>query len=141
MITIKLLSSKRQFAAMKRLHKECFPDGSPVWAHDEKGCAFGLYEKGEMIAYAQGSPSPYYPHTVYLARVGVAELHRGHGMQKFLTSIVEDWARRNGLTRCVTDTANFSIASMRSLMAGGYKPFWPDYPWALTHSLYWSKQL
>lgn len=141
MTTIKLLTTKRQLSAMKRLHVHCFPDGSPVWAHDDKSCAFGLYENGEMIAYAQGSPSPYFKNGIYLARVGVAEKHRGHGVQKVLTGIVEQWGKRNGHTRCVTDTANFSVASMRSLMASGYKPFWPEYPWALPHSLYWTKEL
>lgn len=96
-----------------------------------------------MVAFGLAKPSDRYQRTLYLSRAGVDPRYRGLGLQRQLIALREEWALKYGFEHVITDTANTSVASMRSLMAAGYKPFWPHKvkPWALPRSVYWKKQI
>jgi len=81
------------------------------------------------------------PNAGYLHLVGVVPSARGHGLQKRMTKKVEEYAREKGWKRVVSDTVNTNVASMRSFIACGFRPFTPDEKWAATYAVYWTKSL
>jgi len=58
-------------------------------------------------------------------RGGVLPDHRGHGLQRRMLRLREDRMREHGLTAAVTYTDADGAASMRSLIAEGYRPYVP----------------
>lgn len=61
----------------------------------------------------------------FLYRAGVLPHSRGKGFQKELIKVREDSMREMKIKKSITYTETFSIASMKSLMAAGYKPYEP----------------
>jgi GNAT superfamily N-acetyltransferase len=141
-LQIKRIQTERQRKAMLDLHRVCLPADKLVTV-DSKSCAFGVYDSGDLVAFSVVRPSRGYQETVYLARAGVHPDYRGRGLQNQLIRKREEWAKRKGYKYAITDTNNESVASMRSLIATGYRPFWPQLskPWALKSSVYWIKKL
>ncbi len=141
-LKIKKISSNKQKLAMRELQLICLPADTPITC-SPKGCAMAVYDEETMVAFALARQSVGYQKTMYLARVGVHPDYRGRGLQKKLIELREGWARKKGFTHSITDTTNESVASMRSLLAAGYRPFWPQLvkPWALKESVYWKKKL
>lgn len=72
----------------------------------------------------------------YLCYAGVAESHRGRGLQKRLIRVRVREARRQGYREAVTDTYN-NPASANSLIACGFRSFIPPVPWDGPTSQYW----
>lgn len=141
-LTLKKIVSSKQKKAMRELQLICLPDDKPAECK-KGGCAFAFYDGDTMVAFGLAIPSRNYLRTMYLARAGVHPDYRGRGLQRELIRLRESWAKNHGMQYAVTDTANSSIASMRSLMSAGYVPFWPQQakPWGLKESVYWKKTL
>lgn len=77
----------------------------------------------------------------YLARAGVAEGARGHGLQRRLIRVREAAARRLGWTALVSDTSRINLASSNSLIREGYKLYAPAKKWGFKDGNYWLKWL
>lgn len=81
----------------------------------------------------------------YLLRAGVSPRFRGQGLQKQLIQTRENYARKIGLKRLVTDTHKSNEASIRSLERQGFKPYREKDPWMPTswvrQSIFWQKPL
>jgi GNAT superfamily N-acetyltransferase len=58
-------------------------------------------------------------------RAGVRAEYRGHGLQRQMLRLREDRMRARGLTAAVTYTDADAAASMRNLIAEGYRPYAP----------------
>lgn len=139
---VRKIVGTRQKEALRELQLICLPSDKPIECAP-KGFAAGMYAEDQMIAFALARQARGYQKTMYLARAGVHPDYQGQGIQKQLIALREEWARSKGYQYSITDTANSSIASMRSLWAAGYRPFWPQQvkPWALRNSVYWRKTL
>lgn len=97
--------------------------------------------RGEAVGYAGLTQSSWHHTAGYLKRVGVRRDHTGNGLQRRLIDVRINRARKNGLRYVITDCTTCNPASANSLMKRGFKIFMPDNPWALTHSIYWKKDL
>jgi GNAT superfamily N-acetyltransferase len=141
-LTIKRIIGEAQKAEMRRLHEICFETEKKVDC-DPGGFHLAAFDGKTMVAFALAIPSPLFPQAIYIIRVGVLPDYRGRGLQKEMMRRLETWAKQKGFVSCVSDTANFSVASMRAFISLEYKPFWPEQPapWALPYSVYWQKSL
>lgn len=125
-------------ATLHKMQRVCLPHDRPYFPN--RGTYWIGYDRGEPIAFCIVAPSLRWGDTVYLARAGVMPSHRGQGLQKRMILIRERWARRNGYTWAITDTAE-NPASANSLITRGYRMFDPSDPWGLDYSVYWRKKL
>lgn len=99
------------------------------------------YDRDIPIAYAALSKSKQVPNRGYLSAAGVLPGYRGLGIQKRLIRVRQAYARRNGMTCLVTDTVTSNPASSNSLIACGFKAFYPPHPWKIGQACYWRKEL
>ncbi len=76
----------------------------------------------------------------HLVRAGVVKEARGKNLQRRLISVRVREAKRLGCLKVVTYTATKNIASQRSLISCGFKPYW--YEFAQDNAfIYFSKEL
>jgi GNAT superfamily N-acetyltransferase len=130
-------TNAKHHAALIRLQKICLPYDIP---YDKNGWYWLVFDGDEPVAFCAMAPSRKWLDTVYLARAGVLESHRGLGIQKKMIAIRESFARRRAYNWAVTDTRD-NLASSNSLISKGYRLFIPSQPWAYKGSLYWRKRL
>lgn len=96
-------------------------------------------EKQEPVAYCGLSCHETY---AYYAKVGVVNRARGHGLQKKLSRIMENYARKNGMTEMVTYVSTTNPISANNLINSGYRVYVPQVPWVGTeHYVYLRKVL
>lgn len=74
----------------------------------------------------------------YLARAGVLPKARGKGLQVRLIKARLRAVKVEGGGMVVTDCTTSNVASARSLIRAGFRPYWPEVPWALPDSIYWT---
>lgn len=98
-------------------------------------------EDGHTVGYAAAKPCKGDPECLYLSRVGVVKAARGRGLQRRLIRARERWGRSQGAIFSVSDTNFDNVASTRSLIACGYRPFLPKDPWAGKYSTYWKREI
>ena len=119
------------------LDRETLPEAPPsadtVW--------WSAWLGVELVGYAGARPA--WPGVAYLSRSGVAEAHRGNGIQKRLIRARVQWARRvmPNTTHCATYTAPHNAPSMRALITCGFRPYEPVTEYAGPHAVYWRKVL
>lgn len=120
---------------------QCFPDDTPAIV---PGRAWWIgYRDAVPVCYCAVSTtyesrSP----VAYLYRAGVMPVARGLGLQRKMIEIRCRYAKRQGRRKAVTVTAWNNAASMRSLMAAGFKPFRPTaYTQILETLVHWSRDL
>jgi GNAT superfamily N-acetyltransferase len=123
---------------LKVLHSVIFKRSAPA-PEPDKGHWWLAYS-GEVPVGFAWLTSTEHKHEGYLARAGVLEGHRGHGLQLRLIRVRERKARALGMTRLVTDTYN-NPASSNSLIRAGYRLFRPSVKWSFAHGLYWEKSI
>lgn len=141
-LTIRPIRGPKQRAKLRELQLLCLPADKPAEV-EKGGCAFAAYDGTTMVAFAMARPSQGYQKTIYLCRAGVHPDYRGRGLQRELIRLREAWAKSRGFKHVITDTTNDNAPSMRSLIAEGYRPYWPQMfkPWAFKHSVYWRKEI
>jgi GNAT superfamily N-acetyltransferase len=124
---------------LHHLHKLTFADTAPD-IDPETGWWWLVTTEHEPVGFAGMRQAYTQELGGYLSRSGVVEEHRGQGLQRRLIRVREAKGRRFGWKIMLTDTTD-NPASANSLIASGYKLYWPKYPWAFPHSLYWRKNL
>lgn len=134
---IKRARTVAELAAVKRLDSECFVrdteplklESSAAWiaVHTPTGAVIG-YALARVVANES---------VLYLARVGVDEKHRGHGLQKRFIRVRQKYARQRGCVQCITYTVSWNPKSINSLLGCGFKYYLPDKAWAGREMLYW----
>jgi GNAT superfamily N-acetyltransferase len=111
-------------ALVLRLDAACFPlDVPPVFAgahwfigwDGETPAAHCAWKTVEQDGVSVG----------FHYRGGVMPDFRGHNLQRRMFRLREDEMRRQGLTKAVTYTDADGAASMRNLIAEGYRPYAP----------------
>jgi GNAT superfamily N-acetyltransferase len=138
MYTIRRVDGNKNWHVISELDRQCFtsaylvPDQITYW--------WIAYHENKPVAFAGLRKSHRYSDVGYLCRVGVAEAHRGKGLQKRLVKVRCRYAKRIGMTWVRTDT-HFNLASSNNLIACGFKLFRPNHPWSFKGSLYWRKEL
>lgn len=109
-------------------------DGDPVWSAD--GRYWAAFLEREMVAYAGLRVSRQWARVAYFHCSGVLEAHRGHHLQRRLIRARQRWCREIGFTHAITYTMVDNPASARSLLACGFRPYWPGVQWA-GRQAYW----
>lgn len=103
------------------LDAECFPDDKPLVYEDAHWSL--LWRRDAAVAFCgwcrRGDEGFHY-------RAGVHPSERGHGPQKAMIEFREQAMRAGGIKSAVTYTEAYSAASMRTLIACGYRPFEAD---------------
>jgi len=121
---------------LRYLDGRCFPDDKPLRLEDAFEWVL-VTSKITPEAFCGWRPIDNMPAHAFLSRAGVLPEARGQGLQKFMIDLREDAMRKAGQVRSITYTEAYSVASMRSLMACGYKPFEPTK--AIVHKIVVSK--
>lgn len=89
-------------------------------------------------AFACLRPSRRWEDTGYMAVAGVLPAWRGKGLQRKLIRKRVAYARALGWHTVITDTMHDNVASMRSLIACGFRPYAPRVRWGdPDHAVYW----
>ena len=128
---------------LRWLDAECFPDDKPLVLGD----AFWslAWRKGLAVGFCGWTPRG---DEGFHYRAGVHPSARGEGLQVAMIKRREEAMRAEGMQVAVTYTEAFSAASMRSLIACGYRPFEANENTGLVLNpaywrtmVYWSKPL
>jgi GNAT superfamily N-acetyltransferase len=98
------------------------------------------YHEAIPVAFAGIVPSTRVSNTGYICRVGVLRKHRGNLLQLRLMRAAESRARHRGWSGVVSDTTD-NPASANNFIRAGYRLYRPQYPWAMSNSLYWRKSI
>lgn len=77
----------------------------------------------------------------FLCRAGVIPGHRGRGLQKRLIRVREQDARKLAVTELITYCVSYNCASINSLIACGYRTYWPATKWGGSNAIYLRKPL
>ncbi len=107
-----------------RLDRICFPVDAPPsiagaeWVVGWDGAAPAAYCAWKTVDH-DGIPVGFH------YRGGVLPGYRGHGLQRRMLRLREARMREHGLGAAVTYTDADGAASMRSLIAEGYRPYGP----------------
>ncbi len=109
---------------IRRMDALCFPvDEPPIIAGAEWWIG---WDGATAAAYCAWKAVEHDGVTVgFHYRVGVMPDYRGHGLQRRMLRLREAKMREQGLRAAVTYTDADSAASMRSLIAEGYRPYAP----------------
>lgn len=126
------------FADIDRLQRAVLPGDEPH--PTDTGVWWLVYDGDKAVAFAGMVPSKRWALTMYLCRAGVAESHRGQGLQKRLIGVRERAAKALGVRWLITDTTA-NPASSNSLIARGFRLYEPSAPWGPKAALYWRKKL
>lgn len=106
---------------LRWLDAECFPNDVPADLGD--GEWFIGWNGEDAVAFCGCERvGPWGFH----CRAGVLKDARGQRLQQRMLALREDVMRRGGLRVAVTYTETYSAASMRNLIACGYRPFEAD---------------
>jgi GNAT superfamily N-acetyltransferase len=113
-------------------------EDATAWDLDDE--FWGAYLNGALVGWAGLRPSKQWLDAVFLCSAGIERSARGHHIQRRLIRARCGWAKRNGYYYAITYTMVHNPASSRSLIACGFKPYWPSIPWA-GDVCYWFKVL
>jgi GNAT superfamily N-acetyltransferase len=125
-------------------------DGASTW--DPDGTYWAAFERTylpapserffseSVVAFGGFVPSRRFRDAVFFHCAGVAEGHRGKRLQRRLIRARIRGAKREGYSWAVTYTLTNNPASSRSLIACGFRPYWPAIAWA-GNACYWYRKL
>jgi GNAT superfamily N-acetyltransferase len=113
-------------------------DGESVWL--ERGEYWAAYDGESLVGFGGLVRSLQWCDAVYFHSSGVAESARGRHLQRRLIRARLRWAKQHGFGWAITYTVVYNPASAASLIACGFKPYWPRKPWA-GHVCYWRKKI
>jgi len=124
--------------AIVALHRECF-------AHLDlelfkTGTWWLAYDGAAPVGFCGLARSKRWSNVGYLSRAGVAESHRGRGLQKRLIKVRCVHAKRLGWVSVITDTTK-NPPSTNSLISCGFRMYAPARPWGSRTTSYWKKDL
>jgi GNAT superfamily N-acetyltransferase len=75
----------------------------------------------------------------FLSRAGVLPSHRGMGIQLKLIRARMRWASERAVDAVITYTTLTNVASQRSLISAGFRPYRPTTEWAGGRMIYWRR--
>jgi hypothetical protein len=124
MIEFRRARTSSDFALIVRLDAECFPMDAPPKIGG--ACWFIAWQGSEPAAYCAWKPTDQDGLAVgFHYRAGVLAAFRGHALQRCMIRLREASMRDTGLAIAVTYTDADAAASMRNLIAEGYRPYVP----------------
>lgn len=130
---------------LRELHKLTFTDGSfiPDFDYGAWWLLAPALDFLTPVAFCGVVPSTLGFGYAYLKRAGVLAEHQGHGLQRRMIRLREQWARREGFHTIVTETVSHNTHSANNLAACGFKMFEPAVPWGhkIGVGLYYKKAL
>lgn len=121
MIAFRRVLSREDAALIAQMDVVCFPTDKPAefaganwfigWDGDRPAayCAWKIVEHDEPVGFHY--------------RAGVMPDWRGQGLQRQMLRLREAEMREQGIARAVTYTDADGVASMRNLIAEGYRPY------------------
>jgi GNAT superfamily N-acetyltransferase len=116
----------------------CDESGETTW---EEGAEYwAAYDGTDLIGFAGLKQSERWTDCVYFHTCGIVWGYRGKRLQRRLIRARLRWAKRNGFVWAHTYTLPSNPASSRSLIACGFRPYWPARPWAGA-VCYWFRKL
>lgn len=143
MIDIRPVTLHEHRLWLRWLDAECFPDDKPLVMDVAKwSLAWGADTALAFCGWCRRGDEGFH------YRAGVHSAARGQGLQRVLLAYREKAMRNAGLKSAITYTEAYSAASMRSLIACGYRPFEADENTGLVIDprywrtmVYWRKEL
>lgn len=124
------------------LDAQCFPDDTPAiipgaeWWIGRNPIGVSACYCAYRVRYESRTP------VAELYRAGVMPGFRGQGLQRRMIDLRCKAAKKQNLKTAMTVTAWNNAASMRSLMAAGFKPHRPNaYTTILETLVHWRKEL
>jgi GNAT superfamily N-acetyltransferase len=114
-------------------------DSESVWTLDGEYWAV-VDQAGTQVGFAGLRASRRWTDCVYFHCAGVSETARGHHLQRRLIRARLRWAAGAGYLYAHTYTLLTNPASSKSLVACGFRPYWPTWPWA-GRVCYWYRRL
>jgi GNAT superfamily N-acetyltransferase len=120
---------------------ECFVPGD--WQTErlpkaKTGFWWVAFDGRKPAGFACMRPSVRWGDTGYLSVSGVLKPWRGKRLQRRLIQARVAYARALAWHTVITDTMHDNVASMRSLMACGFRPYSPQVRWGdADHAVYW----
>ena len=124
MVDFRPAETPADLALIGRMDAECFPlDAPPVIA-----CArwFIGWNRSQPAAYCAWKPVDHDGAAAgFHYRAGVLPVYRGHGLQRRMIRLREEHMRAAHFAVAVTYTDADAAASMRNLIAEGYRPYAP----------------
>lgn len=119
------------------MHDETFDEGEWLGQRvPNRGDWWIALNGKEPAGYAGMIPSVRVANAGYLCRAGVLPKFRGHGLQKKLIRLRVAHAKRLGWSVVFSDTIE-NPASGNSLIACGFRLYYPDKPYGSDGALYW----
>ena len=124
MIGFRRAASREDEALIAGMDRICFPLDTPAvfagaqWLIGWDGDKPAAYCAWKSVEH-DGIPVGFH------YRGGVLPDHRGQGLQRQMLRLREDEMRRQSLSKAVTYTDADGAASMRNLIAEGYRPYAP----------------
>jgi GNAT superfamily N-acetyltransferase len=124
LITFRPAMTSEEHAEIARMDRVCFPLDTPAVI---AGAEWTIARDGETpVAYCAWKVVEHEGVPVgFLYRGGVLPGWRGHGLQREMVRLREAAMHRQGLKKAVTYTDADGAASMRNLIAEGYRPYVP----------------
>ena len=123
---------------LSSMHKACFPEYPMI---EPIGDWWLVKADSRPAAFCVLWQSIKIDHAGYLARAGVLEKYRGHGLQKRMIRLREREARRRHWKVLVSDSNRGNVASGNSLISCGYRMWNPPVAWGNENSIYWRREL
>jgi GNAT superfamily N-acetyltransferase len=130
-------SLQRTWDILMEMRLACFP-----WedSYNERHGDWWIAYDPMPVAFAAMQASVRTEGTGYLNLAGVLPHARGKGWQRRLLRVREREALRKGWTVLVTDTRPSNPHSMNNLIACGFRPYAPSFPWSEHKEwVYWRK--
>ena len=124
MIAFRSATTPEEHAEIARMDRVCFPVDTPTaiagaeWTIAWDGETPAAYCAWKIVEHDGVSVG-------FLYRGGVLPGWRGRGLQREMVRLREAEMRRQGLRKSVTYTDADGAASMRNLIAEGYRPYGP----------------
>lgn len=120
---------------LDELDRECFPEDTP---HDFSRDSVVYVARNPFgpIAYGCARESRWMPSAVYLSRAGVAETHRGMGLQKRLIRARVRWAAGRPVFTYTLGNA----PSSNALIACGFRVWDAPFTYSRPNEVWWLRR-
>ena len=123
MIAFRRAVAREDAALIAQMDVVCFPSDTPA-AFAGANWFIG-WDGDRPAAYCAWKPVEHDEPVGFHYRGGVLPAWRGHGLQREMLRLREAEMRERGIARAVTYTDADAAASMRNLIAEGYRPYVP----------------
>lgn len=109
--------------------------------HLDRGHWWLVYLAGRTVGFAGMVPFHPFSRVGYLKRAAILPEHRGHGLQRQLIDVREEFARSGtDWTHLISECLASNVSSANNFIRAGFMLCEPERPWE-KDTLYWIKEI